>query len=217
MNFDPNHPLDPPRPVTDADPWMDLRRYDQSHYDRGRPGWMIMLWWLVQAIVFPLTPHSFHGLRIGLLKLFGADIGQGVVIRPGARFFYPWNVKIGDHSWIGDEVVFYSWEQITVGCHAVVSQKSYLCTGSHDMTDPTFQLQTASITIGNGAWVATDCFIAPGVIIGANAVIGARSSVFKDMPAQYICLGSPCSPKYLRRMGDNQGTLATHNSQRIPS
>lgn len=210
MNFDPNHPIDVSRPVTDAAPWFDLRQYDQSHYNRGRPGWFVMLWWLVQAIVFPLTPHSLHSLRIGLLKLFGADIGHGVVIRPGARFFYPWNVSIGNHSWIGDEVTFYSWEQITVGCHAVVSQKSYLCTGSHDMTDPTFKLQTAPITIGNGAWIATDCFIAPGVIIGANTVIGARSSVFKDMPAQHVCLGSPCQPKYPRRMQAHHKTSATH-------
>ena len=200
MNFDPTYPLKQSRPDTDAEPWMDLRRYDQSHYDRGRPGWFVMLWWLVQAIAFPLTPHSFHGIRIALLRLFGADIGEGVVIRPGARFFYPWNVKIGDYSWVGDGVVFYSWDQITVGRHAVVSQKSYLCAGSHDMTDPTFKLQTAPITIGNGVWIATDCFIAPGVTIGANAVIGGRSSVFKDMPAAKVCMGSPCHPRYPRQM-----------------
>ncbi|MEM9217951.1 MAG: hormogonium polysaccharide biosynthesis acetyltransferase HpsU [Cyanobacteria bacterium P01_F01_bin.150] len=207
MNFDPNSSINSSRPITHAEPWMDLRSYDQSEYDRGRPNWFVMLWWLVQAIAFPLTPHSLHSARIALLRLFGADIGKGVVIRPGARFFYPWKVKIGDHSWIGDEVVFYSWDQITVGCHAVVSQKSYLCAGSHDMTDPSFQLQTAPITIGNGTWIATDCFIAPGVTIGANAVIGARSNVFKDMPAAEVCMGSPCHPRYPRAMKAGQSKM----------
>lgn len=187
-------------PTLNPEPWVDLRRYDQSDFDRGRPGWVILLWWLVQSIAFPLSLHNTHGIRCGLLRLFGAKIGKGVVIRPTARFTYPWKVEIGDYSWIGDDVVLYSLERITIGSHCVVSQKCYLCTGSHDFQDPTFKLQTDAITIGNGAWVATDCFVAPGVEIGANAVIGARSNVFRDIPAQQVAWGSPCRPHYLREM-----------------
>lgn len=187
---------DPPTPEVDlhAAPWVDLRRYDQSWFDRGRPGWIILLWWLVQAIAFPISPHAAHGIRIGLLRLFGASIGRGVVLRPTVRVTYPWKLHIGDYSWIGDDVVLYSLDHIYIGQHCVVSQKSYLCTGSHNIQEPTFPLQTAAISIGNGAWIATDCFIAPGVKVGANAVVGARSSVFSDLPAAYVCLGSPCKP-----------------------
>jgi putative colanic acid biosynthesis acetyltransferase WcaF len=181
-----------------APPLVDLRRYDQSWFDRGRPGWYILLWWLVQAVVFPLTPHSAHAIRVRVLRLFGAKLGQGVSIRPTARFTYPWKVTIGDYSWIGDDVVLYSLDQITIGAHCVISQKTYLCTGSHDIHDPAFGLQTAPIAIGNGAWVATDCFVAPGVEIGANAVVGARSTVLKSLPNQQVCWGSPCQPRYLR-------------------
>jgi putative colanic acid biosynthesis acetyltransferase WcaF len=191
-------PID--EPILDAPAWVDLRRYDQSGFDRGRSGGVILLWWLVQAIAFPLTPHSFHHARVFLLRLFGAQIGQGVVIRPTARFTYPWKVRIGDYSWIGDDVVLYSLDQITIGEHCVISQKSYLCTGSHDMQDPAFGLQTAAIAVGNGAWVATDCFVAPGVKIGANAVIGARSNVLADIPDRQVCWGNPCRPKYARTM-----------------
>lgn len=187
-------------PSLDASPLVDLRRYDQSRFDRGRPGWFILLWWFVQAVVFPITPHSFHTPRIALLRLFGATIGRGVMIRPTARFTYPWKVAIGHYSWIGDDVVLYSLDQIQIGDHCVVSQKSYLCTGSHDIHDPAFGLQTAPISVGNGAWIATDCFIAPGVKIGANAVIGARSNVLKNMPEQYVCWGNPCSPRYRREL-----------------
>ncbi len=186
--------------VLDAEPLVDLRQYNPSWYDRGRPGWLVLLWWLVQAIAFPLTPHTFNGFRRWLLRLFGAKIGTGVIIRPTARFTYPWKVEIGDYSWIGDDVVFYSLEQIRLGCHCVVSQKSYLCTGSHDIQDPTFDLMTSAITIGNGVWIATDCFIGPGVQIGANAVIGARSSVFSNIPAQQVGWGTPARPRYQRQM-----------------
>lgn len=187
--------------------WVDLRQYHQGGYVRGRSGWSILLWWLVQAIVFPLAPHSLHEPRRAVLRLFGAKIGRGVIIRPTARFTYPWRVEIGDYSWVGDDVVFYSLDWIRVGDHCVISQKSYLCTGSHDVQDPAFQLVTAPITVGNGAWIATDCFVAPGVDIGANAVVGARSSVFKSMPAGQVCWGSPCSPRYPRQMKASSARL----------
>lgn len=186
------------RPALDLEPWVDLRRYDQSWFQRGRPGWLILLWWLVQAVVFPLTPQPLSQLRVGLLRLFGARIGQGVLIRPTARFTYPWKITIGDYSWIGDDVVFYSLDEIQVGQQCVISQNSYLCTGSHEPGDRAFGLKTNPIRIGNGVWVAADCFVGPGVWIGANALVGARSSVFGDLPAGYVCLGSPCEPRYPR-------------------
>jgi putative colanic acid biosynthesis acetyltransferase WcaF len=199
-----SHPLNPDSPKVVVDPaapaLVDLRHYNQSWFDRGRPGSIILLWWLVQAVVFPLTPHSLHGLRIAVLRWFGATIGKSVSIRPTARFTYPWNITIGDYSWIGDDVVLYSLDRITIGQHCVISQKTYLCTGSHDIHDSAFGLKTAPITIGNGAWIATDCFIAPGVEVGANAVIGARSTVLRDMPNQQVCWGSPCQPRYFRQV-----------------
>ncbi|MEM7772971.1 MAG: hormogonium polysaccharide biosynthesis acetyltransferase HpsU [Cyanobacteria bacterium P01_E01_bin.6] len=187
----------------DAEPWVDLRRYDQGGFDRGRSHGVVMLWWLLQAVIFPITLHNANGLRSNLLRLFGAKIGTGVVIRPTARFTYPWKVAIGDYSWIGDDVVFYSLERIHIGSHCVISQECYLCTGSHDIHEATFPLQVAPIRIGNGAWVATDCFVAPGVTVGANAVIGARSSVFADMPAEQVCFGSPCRPRHGRIMNQH--------------
>jgi len=187
-------------PIMDAAPWVDLRQYDQNWFDRGRPGWYVLLWWLVQAVIFPLTPHALHGPRLTLLRFFGAKVGRGVVIRPSARFTFPWKVSIGDYSWIGDDAMFYSLDRIEIGSHCIISQKCYLCTGSHDITLPTFRLKTAPIRIGNGAWVATDCFVAPGVHIGANTVVGARSSVFSDLPEGQVCLGTPCRPRYARKM-----------------
>jgi putative colanic acid biosynthesis acetyltransferase WcaF len=173
-------------------PWVQLDVYDQTWYHPGRPKAVILLWWFLQAVIFPLTLHAHHAPRRWLLRRFGATLGRGVVIRPTARFTYPWHVTIGDHSWIGDDVVLYSLAPITLGQHCVVSQKSYLCTGSHRIDDPHFGLEVAPITVENGAWVATDCFIAPGVTVGANTVVGARSSVFKSLPAGQICYGNPC-------------------------
>jgi putative colanic acid biosynthesis acetyltransferase WcaF len=184
----------------DNESLVDLRRYDQTSFDRGKPAWFILVWWLVQAIAFPLSPHPFNGIRIWLLRLFGADIGTAVIIRPTARFTYPWKVEIGDYSWIGDDVVFYSLDRIKIGKHCVISQKSYLCTGSHNPQDVAFSLITGTITINHGVWVAADCFIGCGVEIGSNALIAARSSVFENMPASFVCMGTPCKPRYPREI-----------------
>lgn len=177
-----------------ASPWVDLRTYHEPGYDAGGGRLKMLVWWLVQAVCFPLSPHFAHGFRRWLLRQFGAQIGEGVRIRPTARFTYPWNVTIGDYSWVGDDAVLYSLEKITIGEHCVVSQKSYLCTGSHDISDSRFGLVTGEVVIENGAWVAMDCFVGPAVTIGANAVVGARSSVFRSLPAEMICMGTPCKP-----------------------
>ncbi|MGY6529650.1 MAG: WcaF family extracellular polysaccharide biosynthesis acetyltransferase [Cyanobacterium sp.] len=194
-----NHESITPRehqtPILDAEPWFNLSKYTQGHFDRGKPQWFIFLWWIVEAIVFSLTPHPFNGVRRTLLKLFGAKIGKGVVIRSSARFLYPWKVTIGDYSWIGDRTYFYSLDNIIIGSHTVISQHSYLCTGSHDYNQPHFDLVTSPIIIGNGVWVASHCFIAPGVQIGANTIIGARSTVLGNIPSAKIAWGTPCKVK----------------------
>lgn len=182
--------------------FVNLRTYGVSNVERGKPTWMVILWWLVQAIFFPLSLHNFNSFRCFLLRLFDAEIGTRVVIRPTARFTYPWKVKIGDYSWIGDDVVFYSIDRIEVGSHSVISQKSYLCTGSHDITKRSFDLIRAPIKIGNGVWIATDCFVAAGVNIGSNSVIGARSSVMKNIPARQVAWGTPCISRYPRKIED---------------
>ena len=199
INSNPNTKTNPEINL-DAKPFVNLKNYQASSYDRGRSSLFIMVWWLVQAIAFPLSLHNFNSFRCWLLRLFGAKIGRGVIIRPTARFTYPWKVKIGDYSWIGDDVVFYSIDRIEIGCHTVISQKSYLCTASHNFSDANFPTTTYPILIGNGVWLATDCFVAPGVMIGANAVIGARSNVLRNIPQQQVAWGNPCRVRYSRQI-----------------
>lgn len=131
------------------------------------------------------------GWRRFLLKLFGAKIGKGVLIRPSVRVTYPWNVRIGEHVWIGDHAELYSLGEIEIGSNVVISQRSYLCAATHDYTKPSFDMIAKNINIGDQVWIAADVFVAPGVTIGRGALIGARSSVFGDMPEGMICMGSP--------------------------
>lgn len=175
-----------------SDAYQDLKNFKMPSDFRGRSKLAVQLWWLCDAILFRSSPQAAYGFRRALLRLFGARVGIGVIIRPTARITYPWKIDIGDHAWIGDDVVLYSLGPISVGRNAVVSQRSYLCGGDHDYTDVNFEIRSAPIRVEEGAWIAADVFVAPGVVIGEGAVIGARSSVFQDMPAGMVCVGSPC-------------------------
>ncbi len=134
-----------------------------------------------------------YGWRRFLLRCFGADIGKKVMIRPSAHVQFPWKLQIGDYSWVGDQVVLYKLDRIVIGSHSGISQRSYLCTGSHHHQHTNFSIYTMPITIKNQCWLAADVFVAPGVNIGEGTVVGSRSSVFKSLPEGKICFGSPAS------------------------
>lgn len=174
---------------------------------RGRSVLTVQLWWFVQATLFRWSPQFAYRFRLFLLRSFGAKIGSGAVIRPTATFTYPWKIIIGKNVWIGDHVVLYSLGDIEIGDNSVISQRSYLCTGDHDYTLADFPIRSRKITIGEQAWLATDVFIAPGVTVGDGAVIGARSSVFKDMPAYMVCMGYPCKPLKSRTNQASSNTI----------
>jgi len=132
-----------------------------------------------------------YGWRNFLLRQFGAQIGQGVLVRPTVRITYPWQLKIGDRAWIGDFVELYNLGDIEIGADAVVSQNSYLCTGSHDYSVPSFDIYAKPIVIEPEAWVAADVFVGPGVRVGRGAVIGARSTLLQDAPEYMIMAAEP--------------------------
>lgn len=161
---------------------------------RGKNIFTVQLWRFVHAIFFKLSPQFMYSWRRFLLRLFGAEIGENVIIRPSVTVTYPWKLNIGDYSWIGDDVVLYSLGEIKIGSNTVISQKSYLCSASHDYTKTDFPIFEKKIEISDECWLATAVFVAPGVKIGKQCVIGARSSVYKDMPKGWVCYGNPAKP-----------------------
>jgi putative colanic acid biosynthesis acetyltransferase WcaF len=157
-------------------------------------------WNMVYLILFRLSPISFFGWRIMLLKVFGAKVGKGVHVYPGVKIWAPWNLEIGDYSGIASGSILYSQAKITIGKKVVISQGAYLCAGTHDYTDPGFRLITKPIFVSDYSWIATETFIHPGVIIGEGVVIGARSVVTKDLPSWMVCTGHPCLPVKERKL-----------------
>jgi acetyltransferase-like isoleucine patch superfamily enzyme len=152
------------------------------------------LWHCFQLPFFEHTPRMLSPFRILLLRLFGAKIGPDCQIDCGVKIWIPWNLKMGARSAIGFNAEVYNFAPVEIGDHVVVSQRSYLCTATHDHAHPHFPLISAPIAIGSQAWVAAGVFIAPGVTIGEGAVIGACSVVTHSMPPWMVCAGNPCRP-----------------------
>lgn len=149
------------------------------------------LWQFCKVLFFQNPIPLPSALRVSLLRAFGANIGFGVIIRAGVNITFPWRLTVGDHVWIGEEVTILSLAPVRIGSNVCISQKAYLCTGSHDHRLETFDLITRPIVVGSGAWVAALAFLGPGVTIGEGSVVGAGSVVMKDVPAGSRVRGNP--------------------------
>lgn len=174
--------------------FMDLARFRVEPGFRGRSAFVVQLWWLVQALLIHPSPQFMFGWRRFWWRLFGAKIGKNVLIRPSVRVTYPWKVSLGDNVWIGDRAELYSLGSIEIGAQCVISQDCYLCAGTHDYARIDFPLVVKPIKIEGEVWIASGCFIAPGVTVGHGALIAARSLVLEDMPGGMICAGHPAKP-----------------------
>ena len=168
---------DRPRPAARRS----LSGFTGAGYDKGRSAVWQAAWLAVSGSV---TTRWWCPLRvrIAVLRAFGADIGDGVLIRHNVRIHWPWKLTVGDHSWIGEDVWILNLEPVSIGSDVCVSQGVLLCTGSHDRRSATFEFDNAPITIGNGAWLAARSTVLRGVTVGEDAVIGACVTVPKDVP-----------------------------------
>ena len=164
---------------------------------RNRSPWsfkekvMRVLWMVVRATLFRWSFHNWYGARRVILRGFGARIARGVRIRPTAQIEIPWNLDLGPDSAVGDWAILYSLGKITIGRRCVVSQYAHLCAGTHDYTRHTFPLLTPPITLQDDVWVAAEAFVGPGVTVGERSVVGARSTVVKDVPPGVVVAGNP--------------------------
>lgn len=170
-------------------------RFDPAEgLDRGRPVIIEAAWYLAKWLLF-LTAFPFpSALKRTILRLFGARIGKGVIMKPRVNIHLPWKLTVGDFSWIGEEVFILNFEPVVIGSHCCVSQRAFLCTGNHDYRQAHMPYRNQPITIADGAWIGAQTFIAPGVQIATEAVVMAGSVVTKSQPARMVCAGNPCAP-----------------------
>ncbi len=142
----------------------------------GRSRAVVYAWAIAERLFVTNSWQVSSGLRVRVLRAFGARIGNRVIFRPRTRVSFPWKLEIGDDCWIGEGVWFHNQDQITLGSNVVISQETMLTTGSHRVrTD--MGLITMPITIEDGAWITTRCLVLGGSRVGMSAVVAPMTVI----------------------------------------
>ena len=169
----------------------DLSCYTLGAFDRGASALKEAVWLVMSLVLFRLCPLGLPGIKCAVLRRFGAKVGRGVVIKPDVKITFPWKLTLGDHVWLGEDCWLLNLAPIVIESHVCISQRAFLCTGSHDYTSPRFDLITQPITVEAGAWVGAAAWVGPGVTVGSHAVLAAGSVATKDLEPFGIYQGNP--------------------------
>jgi len=170
-------------------------RFDnRKGFDLGRSRSVFIIWYLFKCVFFLSAlpwPSRFKSM---LLRLFGAEIGEGVYWKPRVNIHIPWQLKVGDYTWIGEEVCIINFAPVTIGAHCCLSQRAFLCSGNHDYRSPDMGYRHAPIVVQDGVWVGASAFVGPGVTVGTDAVITALSLANRSLDPGWVYGGQPCKP-----------------------
>jgi putative colanic acid biosynthesis acetyltransferase WcaF len=187
--------------MSDRQP-VDLSRFDNAWYDPGRSLFVRSLWLLLNAVFLQSAlPWPMRG-KAYLLRMFGAKVGAGVVIKPRVNVKYPWHVSIGDHAWIGEGVWLDSLAAIEIGAHACLSQDCLVETGNHDWSQPGFDLLVRPVRIEQGAWAAARSTLLPGARLASHAVLCAGAVLAGETEPWGIYAGVPARLTGQRSIAD---------------
>lgn len=159
--------------------------------NRGASKVKELIWYLIKMLFF-LNAFPFpSSFKSTLLRLFGAKVGKGLVIKPRVNIHFPWKLIIGDDVWIGEEAFLLNFEPLIIGNNVCISQRAFLCGGNHDFRDPTMSYRNGPITLLDGSWIGALVFIGPDVIVGVDAILAAGSVITKSVPNNSIFKGNP--------------------------
>lgn len=168
----------------------DLSKFNNAWYN---PGSAVKrgLWYVANLCFLRNRLFAFSGAKRSVLRMFGARVGKGVVIKPGVNVKYPWKLSIGDYTWIGEAVWIDNLGEVSIGKHCCLSQGAMLLCGNHDYKKSSFDLMVGDITIGDGGWIGAQSVVCPGVEVGSHAVLAVGSVATSHLEAYGIYQGNP--------------------------
>ncbi|MEZ8968476.1 WcaF family extracellular polysaccharide biosynthesis acetyltransferase [Vibrio breoganii] len=169
---------------------VNLKKYNNDWFIPGS-NMRIILWTLISALFFRTSLPVPSAIKVAILKLFGAQIGDGVVIKPSVNIKYPWKLKLGDHTWVGENVWIDNLAVVNIGDNCCLSQGCYLLTGNHDFTSSAFDLMISEINIKNEAWVGAKSVVCPGVTLQRASILTVGSIATKNLEELGIYQGNP--------------------------
>lgn len=168
----------------------DLSKYNNDWYKPGASFPVRGLWYLINAAFFS-SSYPFSAVKVFLLRSFGAVVGRGVVLKPRINIKYPWKLRIGDHSWIGESVWIDNLDEVVIGNNCCISQGALLLCGNHNYKKDTFDLMTGKIVLEDGVWIGAKALVCGGVVCKSHSVLTAGSVAADTLEAFAVYQGNP--------------------------
>ena len=179
-----------------------MKTVQLSHLDNTwyKSGGMVkkILWYFTNVIFFKTLLPFPSVVKVKLLRVFGAKIGHDVVIKPDVNIKYPWFLEIGDFCWIGECVWIDNLTIVKLGNNVVLSQGSYLLTGSHNYKKKDFSLMLNKIVLEDGVWIGAKSIVCPGVTCESHSILAVGSVATKGMSEYGVYQGNPAAFKRKR-------------------
>jgi putative colanic acid biosynthesis acetyltransferase WcaF len=163
----------------------------KKNLDRGKPYLVEVLWYFFKVVFFLSSIPYPNRLKLFLLKMFGAKVGKGIIIKPRVNIHFPWKLEIGNHVWIGEEAFILNFEKVSIGDHVCISQRAFLCGGNHNFRTLNMEYRNGPIRINSGAWIGASSFVSGNVTVGTDTVVSAYSVVTSDLEENSIYKGNP--------------------------
>lgn len=173
---------------------INLASFSPITYNKGANNLKIILWYFVNALIVRASWNPFINIKIALLKIFGAQIGKGIIIKNNVTIKSPWNITIGNNVWIGESAWIDNLDKVTIADNVCISQGALLLTGNHDYTKSSFDYRNAPITIEEGVWIGAKSVVCPGVTAHSHAILTVGSIATHNLEAYTIYQGNPARP-----------------------
>jgi len=171
----------------------DLSSYNNAPFNPGGTAFKRFLWYYLNAFFLKTSLVPSNGFKSFLLRVFGANVGKGVTIKPGVNVKYPWHLSIGDHTWIGENVWIDCLVPVSIGSNVCISQGAVLLTGNHNYKKTSFDLIVEGFILEDGVWIGAGAMVMPGVKAASHAVLSSGSVATNDLEAYTIYQGNPAA------------------------
>lgn len=168
----------------------DLSKFNIGNYVAG-PKWKVVVWHFVNYYIFDSALPWPYSVKRALLRLFGAKIGKGLIIKTKIRIKNPWRLTIGANCWIGESVWIDNLENVFIGNNVCLSQGAMLLTGNHDYTLSDFPYRLGKIMLEDGVWIGAKSVVCPGVVCKSHSILTVNSVATKVLEQWTIYSGNP--------------------------
>ena len=170
-----------------------LSSFNNDWYSIGAGKLKQILWYYINLLILKNSYIPFIGVKVKILRVFGAKVGKNVLIKPSVSIKYPWKLNLGNNVWIGENVWIDNLAKVTIEDNVCISQGAMLLCGNHNYKKPTFDLIEKEIVIEEGAWIGAQSTVCPGVICKSHSVLSVGSIATSDLEPYHIYQGVPAT------------------------